>query len=109
MKISFSGNNLFIDDTKKTLDYPIHTAFLNEKLIIVLFDPTSKKHGCFNNLIALTKSGVKAWEASLPTNQSSDAYYKVHLGHPLIADSYSSFRCMISPKDGKIIEKEFHK
>lgn len=109
--ISFAGNTIYVDGRRVALSFPIKEAFALGKKVIVLFDPDSNlgKHGQFRNLIALTSAGEHLWTAELPTDKSSDVYYRVVSQTPLKADSFCSFECLIDPDTGKILRKEFYK
>ncbi len=59
------------------------------------------------NLRCLSATGKTVWEAEFP--EDSDYYYKIVSWDPLIALSFSGYRCQIDPETGKILSSEFTK
>lgn len=119
MSVSFQGNSLLIDGQSIQMPWPVLDAREEENKIFVLFDPDSylldpdykkmRRQGApaIRNLVALTKAGARLWEAELP--EASDYYYRLSSSKPLIANSFSSYRCEIGVDDGTITRKEFLK
>lgn len=119
MTTSFQGNVLTIEGQSIQLAWPVLDAIEEGARVFVLLDPDSylldpnykkiRRHGApaIRNLIALMKDGTKLWEAELP--ESSDYYYRFSSSRPLIVNSFSSYRCEISPDNGAILRKEFLK
>lgn len=111
MSIRYSGRELFIDDVRHELEYPIADAREYPDRVIVLFDPDSSDEAYqrFHNLIALDRAGRHMWAAELPTNAPDDRYYKIASSDPLIAYSSRSYDCTIEQNTGQIHEKIFTK
>lgn len=109
--VAFSGSVLSIGGRTVRLDYPIQHAVALGDSVIVLYDPDAYqlKFGQFPNLEAFTPRGQKLWTAELPTTTTGDRYYELLSGDPLLAHSFSSFRCEIDPASGKIVQKTFLK
>jgi hypothetical protein len=59
------------------------------------------------NLVGSPMHGGSPWEAEFP--EESDYYYKIVSWDPLIALSFSGYRCRIDPATGKILSSEFTK
>lgn len=110
-RITFERNTLQIDGNLVTLDYDIEEAFAIDGGIIVLFDPDANlgKEGQFRNLLCLREDGRVRWVAELPTEKSTDVYYKVAKHNPLIAYSFCSYECEIDIATGRIRSKSFTK
>lgn len=119
MNISFQGKTLVINGHSIQLAWPVLDAIETADKVFVLFDPDSylldpsynvmRRQGApaIRNLIALTKAGVKLWEAELP--EASDYYYRLTSTAPLVAISFSSYKCEIDPNNGAIKKREFLK
>lgn len=119
MSISFRGNTLVIDGHSFQLPWPVLDAIEQTDRVFVLFDPDSylldpdykvrRRQGApaIKNLIALTKAGTMLWEADLP--EASDYYYRLSSTAPLVANSFSSYKCEIDSNNGMIIKKDFLK
>lgn len=93
------------------LQYPVTKAWLQAQYsrIIVLMDYTAQRGMLqFRNLVAYSTKGDLLWEAELPTGTGAEAYVDAELDHQgLHAFSFSCFRCLIDPSNGKIIRKSF--
>ncbi len=119
MSVSFSSNTLVVGDVTLSLQYAIRDAFVLDDKIIVLLDPDSyltaptyrqeQRRGerSVQNLLAISNNGQLLWEAEFP--EKADYYYRVVSRQPLTALSFSSYRCEIDPRTGKIIAKQFLK
>lgn len=119
MSVSFQGKSLLIDGQSVQVSWPVLDAVEQGDKVFVLLDPDSylldpsykviRRQGgpAIKNLIAMTKTGVKLWEAEMP--EASDYYYRLTSAAPLIANSFSSYRCEIDPNNGAIRNKEFLK
>lgn len=104
---------------KITLPYPERQARQVGNLTVVIIDPdvyltdanyvAARRSGrpALQNLWAFDSLGVKQWEAELP--ESNDYYYAFVDGDAIVADSFSGFACEISPVDGSITKRVFHK
>lgn len=119
MSISFQGRVLVIDGQPIQMPWPVLDAIEHGVAVFVLFDPDSylldpdykkmRRQGtpAIKNLVAIDKSGNKLWEADLP--MASDYYYRIVSAAPLIANSFSSYRCEIDISSGAIKGKDFLK
>jgi hypothetical protein len=117
--VTYHGKNLFVDGKSIFLQYEIRDAFVLDGKIIVLIDPDSylqdpayskerrRGNNPFKNLVALSLDGSLLWEAEFP--EKVDYYYFISSKQPLVANSFSSFRCCIDINTGKIVTKEFYK
>ncbi len=119
MAVAYSGCTLKIDAVAVEMPWPILEAAENAEKVFVLLDPdaylsdatykASRRQGApaVRNLIAVGRTGERLWEADLP--EPSDYYYKLTSVSPLVAMSFSSYRCHIDAKSGRIANKEFLK
>jgi hypothetical protein len=119
MNVSFQGQKLIVDGKSVEMAWPILDAFALGERIVVLFDPDAyllnpdykarRRQGAdaIRNLCAFSRTGEKLWAAEFPEN--SDYYYKISSQTPLLANSFSSFRCEINPDTGRIKSKTFLK
>jgi len=88
-------------------------------LVLVLLDPDvylddpeyrkRRRAGtpAVRNLKAFSPTGTALWDAELP--EDADYYHRIVSADPIEVESFSSFRCRIDPKDGKIVSKNFLK
>jgi hypothetical protein len=119
MSLTFIGRTILIDDQSVEMPWPVLDAIEQGDKVFVLFDPdsylldpnykASRRQGvpAIKNLIAITKTGAKLWEAEMP--EASDYYYRISSSVPLLANSFSSYQCEIDPKNGIIRNMEFLK
>lgn len=119
MSVSFEGKMLTIGDKKVPLAHAIREAFALEGEVIVLLDPDSyltdpsygrdrrRGEGAIRNLIAVSAGGERLWEAEFP--EPADYYYRIVSRKPLTALSFSSHRCEIDPRTGRIVSRQFLK
>lgn len=99
--------------------YPVREVFDLEGRVIVLLDPDAylkdpdypkerrRGESPLRNLRAYSSSGELLWEAEFP--EQADYYYRIVSRSPLVALSFSSYRCRIDPATGRIIEAQFLK
>ena len=106
--VQFSGKTLKVGEKTFVLKYEINDAFLTDNRIIVLYDPDACK-GKFQNLECFSLEGKKIWTAELPDPAFGDAYGGIISYSPLKLYSFTSYRCEINVKTGKIEQKEFTK
>jgi hypothetical protein len=111
MRVRFVERELFIEDIRHELQFPIDDAFEQGGLVVVLFDPDSPadSYRPFHNLVAVDSDGRVRWEAELPTSNPGDRYYKISSHEPLVAYSTQSYDCVIDISTGRIVSKEFTK
>lgn len=62
----------------------------------------------FNNLVAVDEAGNLHWTAETPDTHG-DSYVCLVSCEPLIAQSFSGYRCTIDPRTGEITHREFTK
>ena len=118
--VSCDGKSLLIDGkTTVSLPYVIRQAFEQDGIVVVLMDPNDylndpsytkerrRGNDPFRNLIGLSPDGNPLWEAEFP--DAVDYYYKIVSRRPLVALSFSSFRCRIDIRTGVILERVFLK
>lgn len=110
---------LHIEGKVIELDYAVRDRFELDGRIIVLLDPDDylgdpgypkeRRRGddALRNLRAYSASGELLWEAEFP--EPADYYYKIVSRDPLVALSFSSYRCRLDPATGRIVEAEFVK
>ncbi len=108
-----------IADFSVALPWPPMAVVAVEDTTLVLLDPdvylldpeykSLRRSGApaIRNLWALDNLGHKLWEAEFP--EPTDYYYKLLSARPLVALSFSSWRCTLSPTTGRILNKEFLK
>jgi len=113
------GRRVQVGGTAFSTDYSVRDAFALDERVIVLLDPDDyltdprypkeRRRGqdALRNLRAYSMSGALLWEAEFP--EPADYYYKIVSRSPLIALSFSSYRCRIDPETGRILEAQFLK
>ena len=117
--VTYQGRTVTIDGNSYQMPYEIRDAFALDAMVIVLLDPNSylndpaygkeRRRGVnpLRNLLALDGNGAVLWEAEFA--EAVDYYYRVVSTAPLVALSFSSYRCEIDPGTGRIVRKEFFK
>lgn len=102
-----------------TVEYPVRDAFELDDAVIVLLDPheylqdpaypRERRRGedALRNLRAYSRAGDLLWEAEFP--EPADYYYQIVSRSPLVALSFSSYRCRLDPATGRILEAVFVK
>lgn len=108
--VGFDGRVLRIDGLEVELEHPIAEAFILGDLVIVRFpyDAAPRSYGAFDNLLAMNSRGERAWVAEL-TESGTDSYVAISSRDPLVAHSWSCFRCTLDVASGKILQKVFTK
>ena len=113
--VTFDGDIIRIDGRPKRMNFMVRDAFWAHDRAIVLLDPNAyldvptyhaqrrKPRRPTQNLHAYSPSGELLWQAEQP--ESSDHYYLIESHEPLVALSFSAFRCDLDPKTGKILRK----
>jgi len=94
-------------------------AQANARIVLVLIHPDSyltdpeyrrkRRAGlaAVRNLRAFSTSGAALWEAEMP--EQADYYHKIVSLDPIEVDSFSSFRCRVDSRTGRILSKRFLK
>lgn len=122
MNITYNGSKLQIDGEAVEAPSPIREAFTVQWGVIVLMNQFADLKGPIldireirnapkgTNLFCYSPDGIVLWKAELPTGESAeDYYYQVSTRSPLVVNSFSSYRCEIDPRTGKILSKTFYK
>jgi hypothetical protein len=119
MPTSQGAHAVKIANTSVALPWPPMTVDAAEDRTLVLLDPDvylidseyklQRRSGApaIRNLWAFDNLGHKLWEAEFP--EANDYYYKLASIKPLVALSFSSWRCTLSLTTGQILSKEFLK
>lgn len=119
LDVTCHGNRVATRHGDFELDYPIREAFECEGRVVVLLEPDAvladpaytrqrrRGEGALPNLLAYSPAGERLWAASFP--EPADYYYRVVSHQPLVALSFSSWRCWIDIRDGSIARREFFK
>jgi hypothetical protein len=120
MSMSFSGRVLTINGQSIQLDWPIRDAMEDGERVFVLLNPDSYlldsdyrkardlgTTAAIRNLIAFGRGGEKLWEAEMP--EFEDCYHMLHSSDPLVATSFSCYRCQIDVSSGAILSRVFLK
>jgi len=119
MDICHSGSVVTVDGVAWATEYPVKEAFALTEAVCVLLEPDAylsdaaypkerrRGKGALRNLRAYSPTGALLWEAEFP--EQADYYYRIVSREPLVALSFSSYRCRIDPASGRIVEAEFMK
>ena len=114
--VTYDGDIIRIDGKPTRMNYMVRDAFWAHDKAIVLLDPNAyldvptyhaqrkKPRRPAHNLHAYSPSGELLWQAEQP--ELSDHYYLIESHDPLVALSFSAFRCNLDPKTGKILKKQ---
>jgi hypothetical protein len=117
--ITHSGRSVTVDGVTWATEYPVKEAFALAEAVCVLLEPDAylsdtgyskerrRGNGALRNLRAYSPTGELLWEAEFP--EQADYYYQVVSREPLVALSFSSYRCRIDPGSGRIVDAEFMK
>jgi hypothetical protein len=120
-KLTFSGKSLEVDGRTLETRWAVQQAYAIGNKIIVLLDVFSTVDGLPRDIHEMRKSprernlqcfcenGQLLWEAEFPEDDGADYYYSVTPSTPLIASSFSSYRCEIDLNTGKVLRREFYK
>lgn len=114
--VTFDGDIIKIDGKPTRMTYMVREAFWAHECAIVLLDPNAymdlpafgaqrrRSRNPVHNLRAYSAAGELLWQAQQP--KSSDHYYRIESQDPLIALSFSGFRCEIDVGSGEILTKQ---
>jgi hypothetical protein len=114
--VTYDGDIIRIDGKPKRMTYMVRDAFWAYDRAIVLLDPQAfldvpsyhaqrrKPRKPARNLCAFSAAGELLWQAEQP--EFADHYYLIESRDPLVALSFSAFRCMLDPANGKILRKQ---
>jgi hypothetical protein len=113
--VTHDGDIVRIDGKPVRMEYMVRDAFWAAGRAIVLLDPDAfldhpayggrkAPRGPVKNLRAYSPAGELQWEAQQP--EFDDHYYLIESHEPLVALSFSAFRCDIDPATGHIVKKK---
>lgn len=114
--VSHDGDIVKIDGKPVRMEYMVRDAFWADGRAIVLLDPHAflddpafgvarrRSRDPVQNLRAYAPSGELLWQAEQP--EADDHYYLIESQHPLVALSFSAFRCDLDLANGRIISKK---
>ncbi|NJN05219.1 MAG: hypothetical protein HC814_00750 [Rhodobacteraceae bacterium] len=118
-RVSHEGDILRINGHPTRMAYMVRDAFWAADRVIVLLDPDAylddpafgaqrrKPRDPVKNLQAYSPDGEQLWQAEQP--EFSDHYYKIETREPLVALSFSAYRCDIDLETGRILKKHYLK
>jgi len=119
LDVSHQGNRVMTKLGEFELAHPVSEAFECAGRVVVLLAPDAlladpaytrerrRGEGALPNLLAFSPTGERLWEAAFP--EPADYYYRIVSREPLVALSFSSWRCWIDITDGAILRREFFK
>lgn len=121
MKITYKSSRFEIGGKVVETPWAIREAFVVKGNVVVLMDQFENFKGPVldiqevrrspkgTNLFCYSQDGVVLWKAELPVDNVEDYYYRISSHLPLVANSFSSYRCEIDLTTGKIMRKDFFK
>jgi hypothetical protein len=109
------GDIVRIDGKPVRMEYMVRDAFWADGRAVVLLDPNAfLDNPAYNgrkaprdpvqNLRAYSPAGELQWQAQQP--EMSDHYYLIESRDPLVALSFSAYRCDIDLRNGRITKKK---
>jgi len=113
--VSHEGDTIRIDGRPVRMEFMVRDAFWARDRAIVLLDPKAylddpnygaqrrKSRKPVHNLRAYAPSGEMLWEAQQP--ELEDHYYLIESREPLVALSFSGYRCDVDLATGGIQRK----
>ena len=113
--VSHDGDIVKIDGKPIRMEFMVRDAFWADGRAIVLLDPHAflddiafgkarrRSRDPVQNLRAYAPSGELLWQAEQP--EVDDHYYLIESRQPLVALSFSAYRCDIAPASGRILSK----
>ena len=113
--VTHDGDIVKIDGKSLRMEFMVRDSFWMKDRAIVLLDPHAflddpayggrkAPRDPPHNLRAYAPSGELLWEAEQPEVQ--DHYYMIESREPLVALSFSAYRCDIDLATGRITSKE---
>jgi hypothetical protein len=113
--VSHDGDIVKVAGRALRMEYMVRDAFWADDRAIVLLDPTAfldhpaygsrkRSRNPVHNLRAYSPSGKLLWQAEQP--ELDDHYYMIENQAPLVALSFSAFRCDVDLETGRILRKE---
>jgi hypothetical protein len=111
--VSHDGDIVKIDGKPLRMEYMVRDAFWADGRAVVLLDPDAfldapggarkAPRDPVKNLRAYSPSGEMLWQAEQP--EVDDHYYLIESREPLVALSFSAFRCDLDLSNGRILKK----
>ena len=113
--VSHDGDIVKIDGKPLRMEYMVRDAFWADGRAIVLLDPDAfldmptygvarrKSRDPVQNIRAYSPSGEMLWQAEQP--EVDDHYYRIESREPLVALSFSAFRCDLDLSNGRILKR----
>ena len=111
--VSHEGDILKIDGKSVRMDFMVRDAFWSGGKAVVLLDPGAfldepsgtrkRSRDPVRNLRAYEPSGKLLWEAEQP--ETDDHYYMIEKRAPLVALSFSAYRCDLDLASGRILAR----
>lgn len=117
--VTRDGDIIKVDGRPTRMEYMVRDAFWAHGRAIVLLDPNAYlDHPAYGqqrrssrkpvqNLRAYSPAGELLWQAEQP--EFADHYYRIESHEPLVALSFSAYRCDIDPESGRILSKHYLK
>lgn len=113
--VSHDGDIVKIDGKSVRMEYMVRDAFWADGRAVVLLDPNAfldkptygvarrRSRDTVQNLRAYSPSGELLWQAEQP--ETDDHYYRIESRQPLVALSFSAYRCDLDLANGRILAK----
>lgn len=111
--VAHDGDTVRIDGKPVRMDHMVRDAFWAGGHAVVLLDPDTfldepggarkRPRDPVKNLRAYSPSGELQWEAEQP--ETEDHYYRIESREPLVALSFSAYRCDLDLANGRILSK----
>jgi hypothetical protein len=112
--VSHDGDIVRINGKPVRMEFMVRDAFWAGGQAVVLLDPHAfldepggarkAPRNRVHNLRAYSPSGELQWEAEQPKVQ--DHYYRIESRDPLVALSFSAYRCDLDLASGRILSKK---
>jgi hypothetical protein len=113
--VTHDGDIVRIDGKPVRMEYMVRDAFWADGRAVVLLDPNAfLDHPAYGgrkaprdpvqNLRAYSPAGELQWQAQQP--EVNDHYYLIESREPLVALSFSAYRCDIDLRNGHITKKK---
>ena len=114
--VTHDGDIVKIDGKPVRMEYMVRDAFWADGRAIVLLDPSAfldnlafgvarrRSRDPVQNLRAYAPSGELLWQAEQP--EVDDHYYLIECREPLVALSFSAYRCDLDLGNGRILSKQ---
>ncbi|MGQ0385077.1 MAG: hypothetical protein ACT4UP_10410 [Gammaproteobacteria bacterium] len=113
--VTHDGDTVRIDGRSLRMEFMVRDAFCSGDRAVVLLDPKAylddptygaqrrRARKPVHNLRAYSPAGELLWEAEQP--ELEDHYYRVESHEPLVALSFSAYRCELELASGRILKK----